>query len=58
MLLCGQPVDLAAVSTATGLDAAKLADVLIEEELCAEVTDELLSGYTGLTPNGDCWKLP
>jgi hypothetical protein len=58
MLLCGQPVDLAAVSAATRVDEAKLADVLIEEGLCAEVTDELLSGYTGLIPNTDCWKLP
>ncbi len=58
MLLCGQPVDLAVVSAAAGVDAAKLADVLIEEGLCAEVTDELLSGYTGLTPNDDSWKLP
>jgi Cupin superfamily protein len=48
MLLCGQPVDLAAVSAATGIDAVKLANVLIEEGLCAEVTGELLSGYTGL----------
>ncbi len=58
MLLCGQPVDLAAVSAAAGIDATKLADVLIKEGLCAEVTDELLSGYTGLIPNDDCWKLP
>lgn len=58
MLLCGHPVDLATVNAATGVDAAKLADVLIEEGLCAEVTDELLSGYTGLTPNDDSWKRP
>jgi Cupin superfamily protein len=58
MLLCGQPVDLAVVSAAAGVDAVKLADVLIEEGLCAEVTDELLSGYTGLIPNADCWTLP
>jgi hypothetical protein len=58
MLLCGQPLHLAAVSAATGVDAATLADVLIEEGLCAEVTDELRSGYTGLTPHDDSWKLP
>ncbi len=58
MLLCGQPMNLDAVNAATGVDAAKLADVLIEEGLCAEVTDELLSGYTGLTPNDDSWRLP
>jgi Cupin superfamily protein len=50
MLLCGQPVDLVAVSAAAGIDAVRLANVLIEEGLCAEVTDELLSGYTGLIP--------
>ncbi|MGH3871694.1 MAG: JmjC domain-containing protein [Pseudonocardiaceae bacterium] len=53
MLLRGQPVDVNAVSAVTEIDAAKLADVLIMEGLCAEVTDELLSGYTGLTPNDD-----
>ncbi|MGH3550566.1 MAG: JmjC domain-containing protein [Pseudonocardiaceae bacterium] len=58
MLLCGQPVDLNSVSAATGIDAAKLADVLIEEGLCAEVTDELLSGYIGLISTENCWKLP
>jgi Cupin superfamily protein len=58
MLLCGQPVDLAEVSAVTGVDATNLADVLLEEGLCAEMTDELLSGYIGLTPNDDSWKLP
>ncbi|MGH3830644.1 MAG: hypothetical protein ACRDRS_09385 [Pseudonocardiaceae bacterium] len=58
MLLCGQPVNLGAVSAAAGVDAAKLADVLIKEGLCVEVTDELLSCYTGLTPNDNSWKLP
>ncbi|MGH3813538.1 MAG: JmjC domain-containing protein, partial [Pseudonocardiaceae bacterium] len=57
MLLCGQPMDLATVSAAAGVNAARLAEVLIEEGLCTEVTDELLSGYTGLTPNDNCWKL-
>lgn len=51
-------MDPAAVSAAAGVDAAQLADVLIEEGLCAEVTDELLSGYTDLIPNDDFWKLP
>lgn len=58
MLLSGLPMSLNSVSTATGIDAAKLADVLIEEGLCAEVTDELLSGYTGLISTDNYWKLP
>lgn len=58
MLLCGKPVYLDAVSDAAVVDAVKLADVLLEEGLCTEVTDELLSGYTGLIPNDDFWKLP
>lgn len=35
ILLCGQPVNVGAVSAAAGVDAAKLVDVLIEEGLCA-----------------------
>jgi Cupin superfamily protein len=57
MLLSGQPVYLGAIGANTGLDAEKLADVLIREGLCAEVTDDLLSGYTDLIPDDNSWKL-
>jgi len=49
-LLSGHPVGLADLSEATGVDAAELAGVLIKEGLCAEVTEALSSGYTGLIP--------
>jgi hypothetical protein len=51
-------VNVGVVSAAAGVDAAKLVDVLVEEGLCAEVTNELLSGYTDLTPSDNSWKLP
>ncbi|MGH3912712.1 MAG: JmjC domain-containing protein, partial [Pseudonocardiaceae bacterium] len=51
-LLSGQPVDLAEATAANGVDTAVLAEVLIEEGICAEVTPELFSGYTGLATNG------
>lgn len=53
-LLSGHPVDLGDVTDKTGVDAAKLADVLIKEGLCAEVTEALSSGYTGLIPTAAC----
>jgi hypothetical protein len=52
LLLTGQPVELAAVTEETGVDATELAGVLIKEGLCAEVTEALSSGYTGLIPTG------
>jgi hypothetical protein len=48
MLLGGEPVDVAVVTAATGVDAAELARVFVEQGLCAEATPELLSGYAGL----------
>lgn len=48
MLLSGVPVDIAAMSSATGVNAAELARVLMDEGLCGEATPELLAGYTGL----------
>jgi hypothetical protein len=55
-LLPGQPVGLAETTAAGGLDAAVLANVLVTEGICAELTPELLSGYTGLATNGDFLK--
>lgn len=51
MLLSGPPVRLDDVHAQTGVDASRLAEVLIEEEVCAELTEELSSGYTGLVTN-------
>lgn len=49
-LLSGHPVQLDAVSAATGVDAAAVAGSLIQEGVCAEVTEALSSGYTGMIP--------
>jgi hypothetical protein len=48
LLLSGAPADLVEVEAATGVEVEELADVLIKEELCAELTSELRSGYTDL----------
>jgi Cupin superfamily protein len=45
LLLDGSPVDVQAATMATGVDAAVLAEVLVEEDICAEVTVELATGY-------------
>jgi hypothetical protein len=45
LLLSGVPVNVADVSAATGVDAAELATVLTNEDLCAEVTPALAVGY-------------
>lgn len=47
-LLSGAPVRLDALAVQTGINADAVAKVLIEEEICAPLTPELLSGYTGL----------
>lgn len=56
VLLSGHPVNLAEITTATGVNTSVLADVLVMEGICAELTPELLSGYTGLVTNGDFLK--
>ena len=45
--LSGEPVAIAEVTKATGINAAELADVLLAEDLCAETTAELAAGYVG-----------
>ena len=57
-LLAGQPVELATVTTTTGIDAAVLAESLIKEGVCAELTEALSSGYTGMIPTGTCSNTP
>jgi hypothetical protein len=48
LLLSGHPVNLADATRTTGLNVSRLADVLCEEGICAELTAELSSGYTDL----------
>jgi hypothetical protein len=50
-LLSGQPASIHEITIATGFDAAALADALITEGICAEITTDLAEGYAGmLTP--------
>jgi hypothetical protein len=44
-------VYLDSLALKTGLDVNALAKVLMEEEICAPLTPELSSGYTGLVTN-------
>ncbi|MGH3874849.1 MAG: hypothetical protein ACRDSR_25655 [Pseudonocardiaceae bacterium] len=44
-LLSGHPVGVEDVTAATGIDTAALADVLIREGVCAELTPDLAEGY-------------
>lgn len=48
LLLSGGPVDLAAATEATDVDVTAVATALMQEGICAELTDALSSGYTGL----------
>jgi hypothetical protein len=57
LLLSGAPIELDYVESTTG-EIGKLVDVLLEEELCAELTPELRSGYTGLVTAGASSKEP
>lgn len=52
LMLSGEPVDIAQAGIETGVDASELAGILIEEGLCAELTDGLSSGYTGWIRHG------
>lgn len=58
LFLSGAPVDVDRAAIETGIDAGELADILIREGLCAELTDELRSGYTGLVPPALCSNAP
>ncbi|WP_033374452.1 JmjC domain-containing protein [Actinopolyspora halophila] len=52
-LLSGHPVDIDQLDTSAEVDPRAVAQVLVDEELCAEVTDELATGYAGLVPTSD-----
>ncbi|MDQ3578950.1 MAG: cupin domain-containing protein [Actinomycetota bacterium] len=48
MFLSGNPANIDHVTQTTGINAAPIAETLITEGLCAELTDELATGFTGL----------
>jgi hypothetical protein len=52
VLLSGRPVSVADVAQQTGINAAKVAETLVQENLCGEVGADLSSGYTGLLTSG------
>lgn len=51
LLLSGHPVPLARAVAAVGTEVEQVAEILTQEEICAVVTPELSSGYTGLVTN-------
>ncbi|MFH9944630.1 JmjC domain-containing protein [Streptomyces murinus] len=51
LLLSGRPVVLEQAAAVVGADVMEVAEILVEEELCAVLTPELSSGYTGLVTN-------
>jgi hypothetical protein len=51
LLLSGEPVALERAAATAGADVAEVAEILVKEELCAVLTPELSSGYTGLVTN-------
>ncbi|MBB5934345.1 JmjC domain-containing protein [Streptomyces zagrosensis] len=48
LLLSGKPVPLRQAAAVVGTDVAEVAEILVKEEICATLTPELSSGYTGL----------
>lgn len=51
LLLSGHPVHLAEAAADVGAEIEQVAQILTQEELCAVLTPELSSGYTGLVTN-------
>ncbi|GAA3746663.1 JmjC domain-containing protein [Salinactinospora qingdaonensis] len=56
--LSGNPVRITEVGESTDIDAGQIAKILLKEELCAELTPELSSGFTGLVANAGYSKTP
>ncbi|KOV59349.1 JmjC domain-containing protein [Streptomyces sp. MMG1121] len=48
LLLSGSPVPLDLAAVVVGTEVAEAAEILVKEEMCAVLTPELSSGYTGL----------
>ncbi|KUO13658.1 JmjC domain-containing protein [Streptomyces sp. DSM 15324] len=53
LLLSGRPVRLDQAVPAVGSEVVDIAEVLVKEEMCAPLTPELSSGYTGLVTTAD-----
>ncbi|MEV6841401.1 cupin domain-containing protein [Streptomyces sp. NPDC051133] len=53
LLLSGRPVVLKRASAVVGAEVVEVAEILVEEDLCAVLTPELSSGYTGLVTNAE-----
>ncbi|MBP5935467.1 JmjC domain-containing protein [Streptomyces acidiscabies] len=51
LLTSGRPVDLEQAAAIVGTEVTEVAEILVKEELCAVLTPELSSGYTGLVTN-------
>ncbi|WP_351222911.1 cupin domain-containing protein [Streptomyces sp. NPDC002133] len=51
LLLSGTPVHLDQASVVVGAEVKEVAEILVEEEMCAPLTLELSSGYTDLVTN-------
>jgi hypothetical protein len=48
LLLSGNPVNIEQATATTGLNTDVLANALLDRGICAELTNDLASGYTGL----------
>ncbi|MFJ8795884.1 JmjC domain-containing protein [Streptomyces sp. NPDC102462] len=51
LLLSGRPVPLEQAAAVVGAEVVEVAEILVKEEMCAPLTPELSSGYTGLVTN-------
>ncbi|MEV6319423.1 cupin domain-containing protein [Streptomyces sp. NPDC051776] len=51
LLLSGRPVVLDHAAAVVGAEVVEVAEILVKEEICAVLTPELSSGYTGLVTN-------
>ncbi|MEC3995274.1 cupin domain-containing protein [Actinacidiphila sp. DG2A-62] len=51
LLLSGHPAHLTQAAAQVGAEVEQVAHILVQEELCATLTPELSSGYTGLVTN-------
>ncbi|MBT3153114.1 cupin [Streptomyces sp. CHD11] len=51
LLLSGRPVPLDPAAALVGTEVVEVAEILVKEEMCATLTPELSSGYTGLVTN-------
>ncbi|MEV8030858.1 cupin domain-containing protein [Streptomyces sp. NPDC086182] len=51
LLLSGRPVEVERAAAVVGAEVTEVAEILVKEELCAVLTTELSSGYTGLVTN-------